>query len=67
MTIGNPNTGRGSSEQLTDGERTAVNRMIRRMLNTWEENGRDWEPVDLLRAINGGAAQVTTQLRDLKK
>lgn len=66
MTTGNQNTGPAGLETLTPGEREAVNRVARRMLHSWEENGRDWEPVDLLRAINAGAAQVVIQQRELK-
>ncbi len=63
MTTGIRNTGQGSWE-LADDERAAVNRMCAQVHEMWEQNGRKWEFVDLLRAMNAGAAQVVKLLQE---
>lgn len=66
MTVLIPKLGPDSSpedETLSEPERAAVNRTCKRVLDDWELSGCSWEPVDLVRALNAGAAMVVTMLR----
>jgi hypothetical protein len=65
MKTGTQDTGRDPSETLSDDDRAAINRMGLRMFDTWLAQGRNWEPVYLIRALNAGAAQVIAQRRKL--
>lgn len=58
--------GQDPLETLTPGERAAVNRACRRLFNDWEDDGRRWDFVELLREMNGNAAWELKKLRELK-
>lgn len=63
MTVSIQKPGPEPEETLSQAERRAVNAFCQRYFNEWEQEGRSWEFVDFVRALNAGAAMTVVNLR----